>query len=202
MIQARIYSLESVLSKARCQPVLSAMQSHPNAFPPARSLVTVSSIGKGRIGSYTNDNAKYGFLRPRLKMLQVDSARRIGKLPFIHPLGELSEEEVYKILIDAYRLRLDDNYVFAAEFRGLYAGEDPVVDFNRFLDKAEWNDGILPKWWNKEKRKRCIEIGTKKEGWSYLGHAVEKQDVIDEYKDRYMPGTLRMLAEKVYGPIF
>jgi splicing suppressor protein 51 len=181
--------------------VLSATRSHPNAFSPARSLVTVSSIGKRRIRSQANENARYGLFRPRLKMLQVDSARRIGTVSFIHPLEELPEEEVYKILIDTYRLRLDDNYVSAAEFRGLYAGEDPVTDFNRFLDKAEWNGEILPKWWNKEKRKRCIEIGTKKDGWSYLGHAIEKQDVIDEYKDRYMPGTLRMLAEQVYGPL-
>ncbi|KAI5820091.1 hypothetical protein BZA77DRAFT_302999 [Pyronema omphalodes] len=186
--------------QARCQPVISATRSHLNALSPTRSLSTVFAIGKWRIRSQGNDIAKYGIFRPQLKMLQVDPTRKIKTVSFIHPLDELPEEEVYKILIDAYRLRVDDDYVFAAEFRGLYAGEDPVEDFNRFLNMAEFNGKILPKWWNKEKRKRCIMIGKDKDCGSYLWYAIEKVDVIEKYKDRHMVGTLRMLAEQVYGP--
>jgi splicing suppressor protein 51 len=35
--------------------------------------------------------------------------------------------------------------------------------------------------------------------WSDLNFAVEKEDIIEHYKDPMMPLLLRFIAEKVYG---
>ena len=59
--------------------------------------------------------------------------------------------------------------------------------------------GILPMWWNDEKRAACEEVAMDEEGWSAITFAVEKHDVQEHYKDDLMSMKLRMLAEIVYG---
>tara|TARA_R110002060_G_scaffold43045_1_gene54539 strand:- start:316 stop:480 length:165 start_codon:yes stop_codon:yes gene_type:complete len=44
---------------------------------------------------------------------------------------------------------------------GLFAGEDPLPDFKRFLKKAEKRDGVLPKCWCKDKQKEYKKIATR-----------------------------------------
>lgn len=110
------------------------------------------------------------------------------------------EAEAYKRLIDGYRMRVEDEYAFEGNLTGLYGGEDPVAGFNRYLDRAErCSAGVLPSWWNKEKRAECLALGKDRSGWSCLHHAVEKHDVQEEYKDMLMPMKVRVLAEKIYG---
>ena len=113
-------------------------------------------------------------------------------------LHDLPEKEVYSLLIDSYRLRVEDDYKFAGDPHGLYAQEDPVEEFEEFLALAEKNGKLLPKWWGKEKREKCVKLGEGK-GWSSLGKAVEKGDVQGHYMDGLMPMKLRVLAERVYG---
>jgi splicing suppressor protein 51 len=110
-----------------------------------------------------------------------------------------SEEEAMDQLIDAYRLRVEDDYAFAGNNHGLYAMEDPYPDFKSFLDLAESKTGILPKWWNEEKRKICERRALNRDGWSCIAFAVEKPDIQEHYDDSMMPMKLRMLAEMVYG---
>ncbi|KAL1985935.1 hypothetical protein VTN96DRAFT_7200 [Rasamsonia emersonii] len=137
-----------------------------------------------------------------------------------------SEEEAMDQLIDAYRLRVEDDFMYRGHLHGRYAEkkadkkekdddeqqdeESPAVrDFRHFLDLAEAQIGkeqpedgkkssILPSWWSPEKRAICERraMGT---GWSALHHAVEKEDIQEHYKDSMMPMKLRMLAEAVYG---
>ncbi|KAL8786449.1 MAG: hypothetical protein Q9213_002765 [Squamulea squamosa] len=116
-------------------------------------------------------------------------------------LDKLTKKECYIELIDSYRMRVEDDYKFACDNHGLYAGEDPKPDFARFLDLAEKRTGLLPGWWNKENRAACEAIGadTFKENWADLSCAVEKHDIIKHYKDNTKPMKLRLLAEKVYG---
>ena len=133
--------------------------------------------------------------------------KHIGSDDYLH---QFSEKDAFRQLVDCYRLRVEDDYKFSGDTRGLYNGDDPLADFQDFLDLAETRSGVLPTWWSKEKRKECEEgaVGTTDwsdpnapptQLWSDLTAAVEKQDIIEEYGDSLMPMKLRLLAEKIYG---
>ena len=116
-------------------------------------------------------------------------------------LETLTKKDCYIRLIDSYRMRVEDDYKYAGDNHGLYAGEDPRPDFAHFLDLAEKRKDLLPKWWNKENRSACEAMGanSSKENWADLSCAVEKHDIQEHYKDNAMPMKLRLLAEKAYG---
>ncbi|KAL8724271.1 MAG: hypothetical protein Q9166_008041 [cf. Caloplaca sp. 2 TL-2023] len=116
-------------------------------------------------------------------------------------LDKLTKKDCYIQLIDSYRLRVEDDYNFAHDNHGLYAGEDPKPEFAHFLNMAEKRKDLLPKWWNKETRAACEAMGAdnSKANWADLSCAVGKNDIIDHYKESTMPMKLRLLAEKVYG---
>ncbi|RDW93341.1 zinc finger MYND domain-containing protein [Aspergillus mulundensis] len=142
-----------------------------------------------------------------------DNSRRTpkGLSAFIaKPLHELDketwlhnrpEEDVYKLLIDAYRLHLEDQYVFDgdADVDSIYGGQPDSRDgFHRFLRLAERKRGLLPSWWSPEKAKECLATGLRG-GWSSLANAVEKGDIIEHYGDHQMPMQMRMLSEQICG---
>ncbi|KAK2749220.1 hypothetical protein FQN57_006836 [Myotisia sp. PD_48] len=117
-------------------------------------------------------------------------------------LHDRTEEDVYKLLIDAYRLRMEDNYKFDgdADVDSIYGGaQNGRAGFKRFLRLAQKFPHLLPPWWSRENVTGCVAAGMNKDDWSYLGHAIEKSDVIEHYGDRFMPMQLRMFAEQLYG---
>ncbi|KAG9240118.1 hypothetical protein BJ878DRAFT_484137 [Calycina marina] len=89
-----------------------------------------------------------------------------------------SEKEVFEQLIDCYRMRVEDEYVFCGDAGGIYSGEDPTDEFMEFLDQAESRKGLLPQWW------------------------IEKSDIQEHYSNLLMPMSLRVLGEKIYGKGF
>ena len=113
-------------------------------------------------------------------------------------LEGISQKEVYQRLIDTYRFRVEDEYVFGGNLRGLYNQQDPRPDFHRFLLKVE-KKGILPAEWDMEKRKECEQLAGSRSNDDGLHFAIEKHDVQETYRDLFMPMKLRMLAETVYG---
>ena len=114
-------------------------------------------------------------------------------------LHQFSEKDAFRQLVDCYRMRVEDDYTFAGDTRGLYNDDDPLADFQEFLDLAETRSGILPSWWSDGKRWECEEKAMDTEEWSDLHSAVEKHDIIEHYGDNTMPMKLRLLAEKIYG---
>ena len=114
-------------------------------------------------------------------------------------LHQFSQKDAFTQLIDCYRMRVEDDYNFAGDTRGLYNGDDPLPDFQEFLDMAETRSGILPSWWSDAKRTECETMAVDAAEWSDVNAAVEKQYVIEHYGDRLMPMKLRLLAEKIYG---
>ncbi|KAI1335225.1 hypothetical protein F5Y15DRAFT_254415 [Xylariaceae sp. FL0016] len=117
------------------------------------------------------------------------------------------EKDVHIHLIDAYRLRLDDDYNFDgdAPSDSIYGGApDSLQGFQRFLALAGQRFGLLPPWWNAEKQSACEKMGIAPERWQWgnLRTKVTKKDIIDRYSDARFPMQIRMLAEVVYqrGP--
>jgi splicing suppressor protein 51 len=108
------------------------------------------------------------------------------------------EEDVYKLLVDIYRLRADDEFKFQGSRPrdGLYGGASSGLEgFNKFLKLvARPNLGILPLWWVEESEKKCREAGQ-----AVLAKKMEKSDVIKEYGEETMPMQMRMIGEDIYG---
>ncbi|KAI1348984.1 putative MYND domain protein [Xylaria sp. FL0043] len=106
------------------------------------------------------------------------------------------------VLIDAYRMRLEDEYVFEGNTAvdSIYGGaKSSITGFRKFLRLAASRPGLLPPWWNASKQKACEELGMSSSQWHDLRCAVEKSDVVEHYGDPRFPMQLRMLAEMVIG---
>lgn len=115
------------------------------------------------------------------------------------------EPDVYRLLIDAYRMRIEDEFTLDNEAvpDTLYGGApNNFVGFQTFLSKIEEEHRpLLPAWWNAVKRVDCLEFGRAggPDGWYSLGSAVTKDDIAQHYGDPRFPGQLRMFTEAVYG---
>ncbi|KAF1993855.1 hypothetical protein P154DRAFT_449135, partial [Amniculicola lignicola CBS 123094] len=116
-------------------------------------------------------------------------------------LPSLDEKTVFTYLIDAYRLRVTDDFIFTGTIREhslRSAIPEPIRDFQTFLGKAEKRTGVLPQWWNAERRAACAAFAAER-AWQSINQEVDKADIIEKYADNIMPMRLRLLAEKVYG---
>jgi len=131
--------------------------------------------------------------------------------PFTHLyhktwLHNRSEKDVFRLLIDCFRLMLEDDYKFEGEamIDSLYSGDcaDSRIPFRIFLTHAQKQKGLLPAWWTaadgSTKADECIAFGLT-DSWSNLGAAVEKAALIQHYGESTMPMQLRMLREQVTG---
>lgn len=118
-------------------------------------------------------------------------------------LHDHTEKETYKLLIDTYRLRLDDDYTFSGDIHedNIYGGatDDGRAGFRRFLKSVERKPHLLPRWWTPAKAEDCIRYGTNSANWSYLGYAVEKHDVVEHYANNLMRIQLRIFGDQVLG---
>lgn len=112
-----------------------------------------------------------------------------------------NDEDVYKVLIDSFRMRVEDEYKFRGDIMedSAYGNGDPAKGFRRYLLKAEKKENVLPGWWNAEKREACVRFGLRTDHWWQLDCAVEKGDIQEEYGDNGMPMQLRIVAEEIVG---
>lgn len=118
------------------------------------------------------------------------------------------KKDVFKLLVDTYRMRLEDEYVFQGEVDedSLYGGANAASalrHFKRFLNKAIKRDSkrerkLLPEWWTKDSLQECLEFA-RTDDFSNVGFAAEKHDMQDHYLQNDMPMQLRMFSEKLDG---
>jgi splicing suppressor protein 51 len=121
-------------------------------------------------------------------------------------LHDRPETDVYRLLIDAYRMRCEDDYAFGggADEDSIYSGAaDGLAGFRRFLARTAGRPGLLPPWWSPAKQKECEHLGMQRgdDNWHDLSCAIEKKDVIEHYGEPRFPMQLRMFAEFVCGPL-
>lgn len=116
-------------------------------------------------------------------------------------LHDRPEQDVYKLLIDCFRMRQEDDYNMEGDVDedSVYSGSPTSIKpFSKFLLLASSRPKLLPPWWNDTKKAEC-EAFSRSDNWSNLSTIVEKQDVIDHYGNQRMPMQLRMLGEAVYN---
>ncbi|KAF6806481.1 mynd domain-containing protein [Colletotrichum sojae] len=141
------------------------------------------------------------------------SPRRGLDQPIVAPFTRLEEgtylydrpeQDVYRILVDTYRLRMEDNLKIdgTREPDCIYSpGQtDGLPGFRRFLAAAatKMRGRLLPPWWSEEKQKECEKLGAES-GWYSLKSKITKADVIEHYGDDHFPMQLRMVGEFVWG---
>lgn len=124
---------------------------------------------------------------------------RLNKGTWLH--GR-SETDVYRVLIDAYRLHAADTFRIdgLAEPGSLYAGTvNALPGLRRFLERAAETDGLLPDWWDETKKKACERLGVTPAQWYDLKRRAEKRHIANYYEDDQFPAQLRLFAEAIYG---
>ena len=116
------------------------------------------------------------------------------------------ERDVFMILVDAYRLRMEDHRKAGhAEIDSIYAGSpNGLHGLARFLFRARHNGSILPPWFDESKEKECLQLTLTPPAATitpYLSttHRVDQHDIIACYRDARFPMQLRFLAEIIYG---
>lgn len=129
---------------------------------------------------------------------------RLDRCIYLH---DRPEGDTYQLLVDTYRLRLEDVYLHEGAVlepdSSIYASatNDPLPGFGRFLARARAKIGLLPPWWSAEKQAACERLGMHAgEGhWASLRRRVQKAEVAAHYGDPRFPMQLRMLGEAIYG---
>ncbi|KAF9931058.1 hypothetical protein FBU30_010887 [Linnemannia zychae] len=133
--------------------------------------------------------------------------RHLTKKTWLH---DRPEEDVYKLLIDCFRLRQHDNFTIEKQYDkdSVYGGAShSQAGFKRFLVLAESRTDLLPGWWFMGKAAaNCLRfgggLGVTGTEWSSLARKVDKAAIINHYTNPEMPLQLRLLAEQIYlrGP--
>ena len=175
---------EKVL-KGECDPIRETMtKSMPGNAKP------VLSIGPGKSTLVDGKPAKNP---PRGLSSGIE-------LPFAHIdagtwLHGRAEVDVYKLLIDIYRLRVVQDQ---RDREKVEYPEDPINGFKAFLKLFDNKRALLPEWWTEDKAEECVKVG-EGDGWSSLHRMIVKKDVIEHYGDQRFGLQLRLFGEKVYG---
>jgi mitochondrial splicing suppressor protein 51 len=147
--------------------------------------------------NFTNKASKHLEYAPDKPFTRLDNGTWLHGRP---------ERDVYKLLIDAFRLRCDDDMKFgvAVIWRTgtIYTGaKDSSSAFINFLDILEGqHKRLLPDWWTSEKRLACMELGEDASSRWSLSKRAGKQEIIDAYGEpSNMAMQLRMFVEAVVG---
>ncbi|OQE20300.1 hypothetical protein PENSTE_c013G01768 [Penicillium steckii] len=110
-------------------------------------------------------------------------------------------EDVYKLMIDAYRLRLDDDSKFlnALHEDTIYTKTNiqGLIVLDRFIQMAEF-ENLMPVWWNHSEMTGCIATGSS-ETWSSTKNKITIDDVNNYYGNPLMGLQLRIFGEQVMG---
>ncbi|KAI0871291.1 hypothetical protein GGS24DRAFT_503910 [Hypoxylon argillaceum] len=114
------------------------------------------------------------------------------------------DTDVYKLLIDAYRLRMHYKYNHEhSTYGGVGHG---IQGFRHFLGRAQAIPHMLPSWWSDKKQAECEELGCQ-EGWSSLAETIDDVAVCHHYNgtqkdaqnNTHIEIQLLFLAEDIYG---
>ncbi|KAL2270699.1 hypothetical protein VTJ83DRAFT_70 [Remersonia thermophila] len=113
-------------------------------------------------------------------------------------LHDRPEKDVYRALVDAYRLRVADCVKSPGPDQALVGSG--LEGFRHFL-RLTSEKGLLPDWWNEEKQRECEELATRWSEWQCVNKTVDEADIAAHYGEKRFSMQLRMFAEAVYGTI-
>lgn len=143
---------------------------------------------------------------PRVKGLQKHVPNPFTCIDRGTYLHDRPERDVYKLLIDTFRMRQADDLKMngVTTPNTVYTGAaSSIGPFRAFLGKVEARGRVLPAWWNAEKRKECEEFAESGGDRSSVRSKVTKEEVISQYGDQRVShrigGLFKMLGAKFCG---
>lgn len=125
-------------------------------------------------------------------------------------LSSLERDQVLRMIVDTYRLRVETDHLSRDEDHGIYypgkpidslvwAKGDAIDDFQRFLDLVE-SSAILPEWWHSEDRMECLALATDKNDPESIFKPLNQAELPTRYGgDMSIRVALAIIAEMVVG---
>lgn len=119
-------------------------------------------------------------------------------------------EDVFQVLTDSYRLRVELDHAHRQEDHGLYfsgkladdlvwAKGDAAEDFQKYLDLAE-DSGVLPEWWRFENRMECLAEAVDQKNEESVFKHIDQEQLVTRYEgDMAIRNALCILAELIVG---
>lgn len=119
-------------------------------------------------------------------------------------------EEVFRVLIDSYRLRVELDHDHRQDNHGIYSDGtlseglvwskgDAIEDFQIYLDLAE-ESGVLPDWWRFESRMECLSEAVDKKNEDNVFNRINQEQLMTKYEgDTAIRNALCILAELIVG---
>ncbi|USP79097.1 uncharacterized protein yc1106_06371 [Curvularia clavata] len=123
---------------------------------------------------------------------------RLDQGKYLHDHPKL---DVFKLLIDSFRLLQEDDLQFDLKvtLESVCTGAASSIEpFKKYLTLAATRPGLLPPWWTPETQRECEEFG-ESGAWNSLHKIVTKAEVIAHYGGSLVPVQLRMLADAIVG---
>lgn len=119
-------------------------------------------------------------------------------------LHERPEQDIYRILIDTYRLRMDDMFVTTGQTEedSIYNGNPTGLSgFHRFMGMAAATEGLLPPWWDEDAARECGRRGLPTLGLAQymLSAKISEKLIAGRYGDPTFATQLRIFGASVYG---
>ncbi|KAI0154206.1 hypothetical protein GGR57DRAFT_119820 [Xylariaceae sp. FL1272] len=105
--------------------------------------------------------------------------------------------DVYKLLIDSYRLELRHQCIPAHLKNPDETYSSTLGGFKGFLAQAKSVPKLLPSWWSEKKQAEC-EAQSQEQGWCELSRSPSDQEIRAHYKQADMPKQLCQLACDMY----
>ncbi|KAG9237130.1 MYND domain protein [Amylocarpus encephaloides] len=143
-----------------------------------KKICSSNSAGSANAATPSGSTSSSSPGRKGLIMTIKKPFHRLSDKKWLH---DRPKHDVYKLLIDTYRFRMQDNFTLEGD-RGkgsIYAGEPD----GRSAEKAD----------------ACIAGGLDHASWSSLARKVEKGQLTEQYNNSSMPMQLRLFGEQVYG---
>lgn len=135
------------------------------------------------------------------KVLDSTVSKPFHKLQARRWLHERCKKDVYKLLVDSWRVRKLDEYtqlgITELTDENVTYGMAP---FEGFLSEAA-TKALLPTWWTSATTKECISYGTKASNWGNLGTWVGEGHIEEHYNSNQVVLQMKIFAHQVLGGI-